>query len=134
MDTVKWNVEPHTGTATLPMLLHEITVYDWSLPLVGDYKGCVVAYVAGASWDDPEARKVAQANAELIASAPTLKAENERLKDLLMTIDESAAAGLGEWVAVTSDYVPENLIDFADIRDAIAEVLGGTFGSARAGS
>lgn len=74
-----WTIEAATE-GTLPKLLHEIRVNDWSLPLVADYRGAIVAYVAGAYWDDPEARKVAAQNAELIASAPALKAENERLK------------------------------------------------------
>ena len=41
----KWEVVEFTG-GTLPMLLHEIRVKDWSLPLVGDYRGCIVAYAA----------------------------------------------------------------------------------------
>lgn len=62
-------------------------------------------------------------DADFDAPPPTVT-ETEQLKDLLMSIDELAAAGLGEWVGVSSDYVPEHLTDFADIRDAIAEVLG----------
>lgn len=75
----QWTIEAVSG-GELPKLLHEIHVNDWSLPLVADYRGAIVAYVVGAYWDDPEARKVAQQHAELIASAPTLKAENEQLK------------------------------------------------------
>lgn len=75
-----WEVIPHTGVSELPKLLHEIVVKDFTLPLVGDHKGVVVAFVAGAYWDDPEARALAEQNAALIASAPALKAENERLR------------------------------------------------------
>ena len=75
----KWEVVEFTG-GTLPMLLHEIRVKDWSFPLVGDYRGCIVAYIAGANWNDPEAVELARQNAELIASAPALKTENELLK------------------------------------------------------
>jgi len=83
----KWEVVEFTG-GTLPMLLHEIRVRDWSLPLVGDYRGCIVAYVAGANWNDPQAVGLAQQNAELIASAPALKAENEQLKAEIERLNE----------------------------------------------
>ncbi len=123
MNVPKWLVEPHNPDTQAAMLLHEIIVRDWSLPLVGDHRGCVVAYVAGAYWDDPDARAVAQANAELIAAAPALKAENERLKDLLARIAELAAVGLGDWGAAAPSYVPQDLIGFAFIRDAVADAV-----------
>ena len=75
----QWTIEAVSG-GELPKLLHEIRVKDWSLPLVGDYRGCIVAYIAGANWNDPEAVELARQNAELIASAPALKTENELLK------------------------------------------------------
>lgn len=78
--TQPWSVTPFTDTYELPKFLYEIRVKDWTLPLVGDYQGCVVAYIAGGNWDDPDALPVAQAHAELIASAPALKAENDRLR------------------------------------------------------
>lgn len=75
----QWEIVEFTG-GTMPKVLHEIRVKDWSLPLVADHRGAIVAYVMGAYWDDPEAVRVAQEHAELIASAPALKAENEQLK------------------------------------------------------
>lgn len=118
----EWHIEPYLGTYELPKLLHEILVKEWDNPLVGDYRGCVVAYVAGGNWDDPDARAVAQANAELIASAPALKAENERLKELLEGIRELAVDGLGEWASVAHTQLPLYLLSLGDIRDAIDEV------------
>lgn len=123
MAKTEWHIEPFSDTYQLPKLLHEIRVKDWNNPLIGDHKGCVVAYVAGGNWDDPDARPVAQANAELIASAPSLKAENERLKELLEGIRELAVDGLGEWAGVDGTYLPIYLLSLGDIRDAIDEAM-----------
>lgn len=74
-----WRLVPFEDTYQTPTPLYEVRVKDWSTGLVGDYRGCVVAYIPGGYADDADTAAVAQANAELIASAPTLKAEIERL-------------------------------------------------------
>lgn len=74
-----WQLVPFADTYQTPEPLYEVRVKDWSTGLAGDYRGCIVAYVPGGYADDTDTAAVAQANAELIASAPTLKEEVERL-------------------------------------------------------
>jgi len=84
-----WQLEPFVDTYQTPEPLFEVRVKDWSTGLAGDYRGCVVAYVPGGYADDADTAAVAQANAKLIASAPALKAEVERL-----TAENAALAAL----------------------------------------
>lgn len=130
LKSTSWEVEAYVDTYTLPKLLHEIRVKDWSLPLVGDYKGNIVAYVAGAYWDDPEAAVLAKQHAELIASAPTLKAENERLqkqvdelKAALVDIREQADGAQGAWAAVDASHTPEWTLPLKEISCDVDETL-----------
>lgn len=74
-----WRLAPFEDTYQVPRTLYEVRVKDWSTGLVGDYRGCVVAYIPGGYAEDVDTAAVAMANADLIASAPTLKAEVERL-------------------------------------------------------
>lgn len=75
-----WHVGAFRDTSQPPPFLHEIRVKDWSTGLVGDYRGCIVALVPGGYADDADTLQVAAENAALIASAPTLKAENAQLR------------------------------------------------------
>ncbi len=84
-----WQLVPFADTYQTPEPLFEVRVKDWSTGLAGDYRGCVVAYVPGGYADDADTAAVAQANAKLIASAPTLKTEVERL-----TAENAALAAL----------------------------------------
>jgi len=74
----KWFIRQYNGEYELPQLLLEIRVEAWGLPLIGDYQGCVVAYIPGDyNKDNDESRELAIEIASFITS---LKEENERLK------------------------------------------------------
>ena len=81
-DTTKlhWQIEPFKDTYTLPTPLFEVRVKDWSTGLVGDYRGCVVAYIPGGYVNDLDTGYVAAENAALIAKAPEMAAEIDRLR------------------------------------------------------
>lgn len=92
LTTQPWHLATFEDTYLTPRTLYEVRVKDWSTGLVGDYRGCVVAYIPGGYIDDADTAAVAAANAELIASAPTLKADVERLTAENAALREQLAA------------------------------------------
>lgn len=84
-----WHMKAFDTDITLPPILHQIVVKDWSTGLIGDYRGCVVAYIVGGYVNDVDTLAIAAQNAEFIASAPTRIEQLEREKqELLAQVDK----------------------------------------------
>jgi hypothetical protein len=111
-DTTKlhWQIEPFKDTYDLPAPLFEVRVKDWSTGLVGDYRGCVVAYVPGGYVNDLDTGYVAAENAALIAKAPEMAAEIDALRAVntrLLTVNSTQSGMLKQAVKASHEWMDE---------------------------
>ena len=64
--------------------------------------------------------------AHLFASAPAILAQNQRADDLITRIDAMIEEAMQQWYGVSSLHMPANMLELAQMRDAIQEY--NTFG------
>jgi hypothetical protein len=80
--------------------VESIRVEEWKRNnLMGDFRGSIICDLSASHGGRPHAYKEAEANARLIAAAPELLAENQRIREALQYYAEGAwpvnAKGLG---------------------------------------
>ena len=81
----------------------------------------LVACLIGASDDTPENLAETNRYAHLFASAPALQKENERLVGVLESIDGLVQEAMGEWYAISSLYLPIQLLELGRMRDLLED-------------